>query len=123
MSLSPYILHGENEVLRNFTLDTKIILLGILRPEMSRKFPEQQYRTKYRPIYRLPSGRIQNSVEWIRRNGSPILIQKGSIELRVEHKCAAPKWRLGTELFQHQLLHRVIENSKAGSHAALPWAT
>src|SRR4029077_17656460 len=45
------------------------------------------------------------------------------VELCVEHKRAATERRLGAKLFQHQLLHGVIENSVARADAGLTRAS
>ena len=101
---------------------SQIVLLRILRTQMSWKLSEQQDRTEHRPVHSLTAWGAQDSIERIRSNSRSILVQKRCVELRVEHKRAAAKRRLRAELLQHQLFDRVIENSKSGAYAALPRA-
>ena len=44
---------------------------------------------------------------------------EGRVEHGVRHAAAAPEGRLGAELFQHQLLDGIVENTPAGADAAL----
>src|SRR5215467_3408975 len=77
---------------------------------------------EYRPIYRLISRRVQDSVKWIRR-GTSVLILERQIEHRVVNAGTAAERRLGAELLHYQLFDRVVENSKTRANASLTRAT
>ena len=47
------------------------------------------------------------------------LVQKRLVEQCVEWECAPTEGRLGAELFEHELLNRVIEHSPAGANTGL----
>src|SRR6267142_2305664 len=107
----------QNQVLGYLALNCKIVLFSVLRSWVLCRLPEQQNRAEHRPVYRLPARRVQDAMERIRECGVPILTQKWRVELCVEHESAATKWWFRTELLQHQLFDRVIENPEAGADA------
>ena len=53
----------------------------------------------------------------------PILAQERRIELCVENKRAATEGWFGAELLQHQLLDRVVEDTKTRTDTGLPRAS
>src|SRR6267378_5242858 len=123
MTLPTDVRELQNQVLGDFALNRKIVLLSILRSWVLCRLPKQQNRAEHRPVHRLPARRVQDAMERIRERGGPILAQKWSVELRVEHESAATKWWFGTELLQHQLFDWVIENPEAGADAGFASTT
>src|SRR6267378_1515019 len=105
----------QNKVFRNFSLNRQIILFGVLRSWIFCRLAKEQNRPEQRPVHRLVSGRVQDPVERVRELGNSILAQERGVELGVKHESAPAEWRFCTELLQHQLLYRVVENSKSGA--------
>src|SRR6185437_2321955 len=57
--------------------------------------------------------------EWIGIRKTPALVEKGSIEERVEREGASTERWLGAELLQHKLLNRIIEQSPSSLNGGL----
>src|SRR4029077_4867252 len=119
MSLPAYVRNLENHILREFSLNRQVILLGVLRADVRCRLSIEKEPPKHRPIDRLSSWRIQDAIKWIRRS-RPVLILERQIEHRVKDAGTSAERRLGAELFHHQLFDRVVENSIACSDACLP---
>src|SRR6266446_1654080 len=123
MPLTPYVGHLQHQVLGNFPLNRQVVLFGILRSRILCCLPEQQNGAEHRPIHGFPTRRIQDAVEGIGKGCLAVLAQERGVELRVEHERAAAERRFRAKLFQHQLLHGVIENSVASADAGLASAS
>src|SRR6202521_4538078 len=127
MSLRSYIAHLQFQVPAQLTLDRQVVLRRILTPHFRLKLTEQKNGAEHPPVHRLPPFRIQDAVdtgqrgqaEWIGIREAPALVEKRSVEQGVEGEGATAEWRLGAELFQHQLLNRVIEQSPSRLNAGL----
>ena len=78
----------------------------------------EQHRAEAGPVLRCTRAGTQDTVEWIGIDG-PALRHERSIEKRRRKIRAAAKRRLGSELFEHQLLHRVVEHAPTGANAGL----
>src|SRR2546426_10334989 len=121
MSLRPDITDLEFHIVRQLALDGEVVLGRILAAHVRLKLSEQRVWTEHSPVHRLPSLRIQDTVdtgqrgqtEWIGIREASALVEKRFVEQSVEGECAPTEWRLGAELFQHKLLNRVIEQSPA----------
>ena len=83
------------------------------------KLAKQQNRTEGRPVHRLAAWRVQDSVEWIGVRESSALVLEWRVEQSVDREGAAAERRLGTELLQHQLLDRIVEEPPACADAGL----
>src|ERR1700730_10240791 len=77
--------------------------------QVGRKFSEKHHGAKYRPVHGLTARGVQNPIEWIRRLAAA-LIQEGCLEQRIGDAVASSNRSLGAELFQTELLDRIVEN-------------
>src|SRR5208283_522134 len=119
MALRPYIIDLQQEVLCDLALDAEVVLRRVLRAQMRLEVAVHEDGEVIRPTWILSLGCLrQKSVESIRGHVSS-LPHKWSIEESVEETGAAAKGWFSAELLQHQLLHRVVEESPAGADAGL----
>src|SRR6516225_1070821 len=124
MSLGPDIAYRQNEVLCDLALDAKVVLRCVLSAKVRLKLAEKQNRPEGRPIHRSSRRWSKNSVEGVGGNreiaGAAALAHEGSHKKAFRNERAATEWRLALELFQHELLDRVIENPEAAANRGLP---
>src|SRR5271163_3901198 len=131
MSLRAHVGNAEDHGLRDLALDGEVVLLGILSLQMRIEFAEQQNRTEGGPVHatfgagwiRTRSGRslVVDARERIRRERADSRIaglrHEGQIKVgRVQGRATA-EGRLGAELLQNQLFHRIVKNAEAGANA------
>src|SRR5579862_9408062 len=100
----------------------EVILRGVLRAHLRLEIAVQEHRPETGPVLRCAGGRAQDTVEWVGIDGSA-LRHKRSIEKRRRKIRAAAKRRFGSELFEDQLLHRVVEHAPTGTDACLAIST
>ena len=118
MALRSHVTHLQNQVLGQLALDVQVVLGRILRPQVRLKLPVEQNRAVERPVHWLSPRRIENPVKRIGFLRA-VLLLVGRVEQRSIDDVAAAERRLGAELLQHQLLHRVIEKSPTCADAGL----
>src|SRR5579864_1296937 len=123
MSLGTHISDGEYQVFRNFLLDSEIVLRRVLGAEIRLELSEQEYGTECRPIHRGSGLRSQDSVERIGSDGeiarASELAHEGRREQALRDQRTAAEGRFALELLEHQLLDRVVEDSKTSSNCHL----
>src|SRR5580700_7911801 len=125
MPLGTDIADLQNEVPRQFPLNGEVVLVGVLRAHVGLKFSEEQDGPENRPIHRLVRLGVLNSGEFatLRIEGVWVLKSCLGVVRRVEESAkdegAAAEGRLGAELFENQLLDRVIEHTPAGAETGL----
>src|SRR6185369_14681547 len=110
MPLRSHIADLQNQVFGQLALDVQVVLGRILRPQVRLKLSIQQNGAVKRPVHWLSSGRIENSVKWIGLLCA-VLLLVWRVEQRSVDDVAAAERRLGAELLQNQLLHRVVEET------------
>ncbi len=118
MALRSHIADLQNQVFGQLALDVQVVLGGILRPQMRLKLSVEQNGTVERPVHWLSSRRIENSVKRIGLLCA-VLLLVWRVEQRSVDDVAAAERRLGAELLQNQLLHRVVEQSPTYANAGL----
>ncbi len=128
MPLRPDVTHLEFHIVGQLMLDVEVILGRVLATHVRLELSEQRVWTEHSPVHRLTPYWIQDTVhpgerrstrmDWGKRSWSA-LVQKRFVEQGVKWECASSKWRLRAELFQHQLLNRVIEQSPPCTDAGL----
>src|SRR5277367_2694270 len=94
------------------------------------KFAEKQNRAKCRPIHAtIRPAPLETGSLWRLTNDAlkdigylrAILQQERSIEVWIRERNAAAERRFSAELFEDQLLNRVVENPETCANAQLPW--
>src|SRR5271157_143495 len=86
---------------------------------MRLKIAVQIDRLESRPILRSSASRSEDTTKRIQISSNTVLTEKRQVKLRLGDSSAPAKWRLSSELRQHQLLHWVVEESPAGANAGL----
>src|SRR5437868_2336710 len=120
MALSSDVGELQDQVFAELTLNGEVVLLGILRTRIFCCLAEEQNGAEDLPVHWLAARRIENAVEGIwKSSGRPILSLEGCIEQCVEDEGAAAEGWLRAELFENQLLDRVVEDAIAGTNAGL----
>src|SRR5437660_4074845 len=122
MALRAHVAKPQTQILRQFTLNTEVVLHRVLRPHVRLEFAKQQDGTEDGPIHRLAARRIQYAVERIRIWKSCLRIEGGIKEGLDQEGATAERW-LRAELLKHQLLDWVIEHSPAGVNAGFTGST
>src|ERR1700719_4250146 len=122
MALRADIIDLPPQALRQFPLDTEIVLSCVLSTHVRLEIAVQKDRTEAGPVLRLSWSRIQNPLEGIRIY-RPVLLNKRGIEERSgQVRTSAKRW-FRAELLQDQLLHGIVEKSPAGTDAGLAIST
>src|SRR5262249_42474144 len=114
--LRSHVADLEKDLAGQLPLDRQVVLVGILHPQVRRKFTEEGHRQELRPIEGLSSRRIENAVERIGEDVAA-LVEIRCLQQRARNKVAASKWRFGTELFEYKLFNRVVEDAVARADA------
>src|SRR6267154_368763 len=73
MPLTPYVCHGQHQVLRNFSLNRQVVLFSVLCTRILCGLTEEQNRTEHGPIHRLCARRVQDAVERIGKGRLSVL--------------------------------------------------
>src|SRR5580704_5626732 len=124
MSLRTDVAYGKNQVFRDLSLNSEVVLRGVLRPQLGLQFTKQQDRTKCRPIDWSPGFGSKYPVKRIGCDGelarSSKLTHKWSGKKAFRNQRATAKRGLTLELLKHQLLHRIVENSESPADRRLP---
>src|SRR5579864_6278589 len=114
MSLRSDIAQLQNDVSSQFPLDVEIVLSRILSPHFRLKIPVEQHGTERGPILRSTARRTQYAVKGIGTHSSGLRDER-SIQEGCGQERAAAEWRFGAELFEHQLLHGIVEQAPAAA--------
>src|SRR3954468_3777947 len=104
-------------IVRQLALNSEVVLRRILATHLRLECSKQRNWTKHGPVHRLATWWSQDSVdtgqrgepERIRVRESTALIFKRGVKQSIEGECASSEGWFRAELFQHQLLDRVIE--------------
>src|SRR4051812_30434003 len=127
MSLRTDITNLELHIVGQLALNSEVILSGILTAHVRLELSEQRVGAEHSPVHRLPTLRIKDAID-TGEGGQPerigirefsALVQKRLVEHCVEWECAPTEGGLSAELFEHELLNRVIEHSPPGSNTRL----
>src|SRR5208282_892671 len=127
MSLGPDVADRQHGILHDFSLDTEVELLRVLRLEFGLQLSEHENGTEDRPIKWNATRGIQDAAEGIRKHAAAsdlardraTLKSKRSVEEAFADGRAAAEGRLGLELLQHQLFDRIVENSEPATNRHL----
>src|SRR5882724_10195489 len=102
----------------DLVLYCNVILRSVLCAHVRLEFTEEQDGFEQRPVNGRARLRIENTVGSVGQH-STALVHVGSVEQRVERGQTDAEWRLGAELFQHELLNRVVKQPPASANAGL----
>src|ERR1700733_10279814 len=137
VSLRANIRDAEEHGIRDLTFDGEVILLGVLSLQVRIEFAEKKNRTERGPIHaawgttgagaRSRGRLVDDAVERVGRErtsrGITRLRKEREVKVGEADERAAPERRLGAELFEHELLHRIVEKAEAGADAGIAGAT
>ena len=106
--------------LRQFSLNRQVVLRGVLRPHLRLEIAVEQHRSEAGPIrVGVPGGGLRMPVKGLGLHRSAACATNGvlrKVEGRI--RAATERW-FSAELFEHQLLHRVVEHAPPGANAGL----
>src|ERR1700683_402659 len=119
MPLGAHVADFQLHISGQFSLDSEVVLSGILRAHVRLEIAKEKDGLECRPIHLTSSRGVEDSVKRIQIRGGAVLAQKRLVKLRLIDKGASAEGRLSAELFQDKLLDRVIEEAPTGANAGL----
>src|SRR5579863_7936484 len=118
MALRANVSELHDNITGQLPLNRQVVLRRVLRPHVRLEITVKQHGPEAGPILGRTRRWAQDAIKRIRIDGTT-LRDKRSVQERRGKIRAASERRLGAELFEHQLLHRVIEEPPTGTDAGL----
>ena len=127
VALGSYVAYLQFQIPSQFAFDGQVVLRRILTSHFRLELAEKKNWTEHAPVHWLPAWRIQDTVvarqlrqtERIGVGERPTLIEKRSVEESIERERATSEWRLSAELFKHELLNWVVEQTPSSLDTCL----